>query len=237
MHPKRNIHPLQSLKDAIFQQLVASPRFKHWAINLFHRLYYLGDELHPTWKSTTWMGVQALKCPFDLWAYQEIIHEVRPDKIIETGTYHGGTALFVASICELQNHGQVITIDTHEYRERPNHPRIQYLTGSSTDARIIHVLEGLVSSKEQTLVILDSDHHMAHVLTELNLYRHFVSPGSYLIVEDTNLGGNPVWPDFKPGPIQAVEEFLANNPDFHIDTRHEKQLLSFNPNGYLKRDE
>jgi len=227
--------PHQSLKDAIFRRIVASAWYKKLITDQFHKMYYLGDETHPTWKSTTWLGVRALKCPFDLWIYQEIIHDVRPDIIIETGTYHGGTALYLASICDLQNQGRVVTIDNHIYPDRPNHPRIHYLTGSSTDPEVVQALKEIVSPQDRAIVILDSDHHKQHVLTELNLYQEFVSIGSYLIVEDTNLGGHPVWPDFKPGPVEAIKEFLAHHQDFGMDKSCERQLLTFNPKGYLKR--
>ena len=79
------------------------------------------------------MGIPVLKCPLDLWIYQEIIFHVKPDLIIETGTYKGGTAHFFASMCELIGNGEVITIDIEAYPNRPIHPRITYLHGSSTE--------------------------------------------------------------------------------------------------------
>ena len=84
-------------------------------------------------------------------------------------------------------------------------------------------------------MILDSNHAMPHVLQECRVYSEFVTPGSYLIVEDTNINGHPVFPHSGPGPMEAVRAFLAENPDFHADRSREKYLLSFNPGGFLRR--
>lgn len=95
----------------------------------FHRLYYgLADD-GGTWNDTYWMGIPTEKCPLDLWVYQEILHEVRPDVVIETGTRWGGSALFLASMMDLLNRGQVVTIDVNVPGDRPRHPRISYVLG------------------------------------------------------------------------------------------------------------
>jgi cephalosporin hydroxylase len=85
------------------------------------------------------------------------------------------------------------------------------------------------------MVVLDSDHHRDHVRNELRLYSDMVSPGCYLIVEDTHFNGHPIVPKFGPGPWEAVEEFLAAHPNFERDRSRERFLLSFNPGGWLKR--
>src|SRR5438094_1904797 len=83
-------------------------RPKRWIVDDFHQLYY---ELEPqTWGNTKWFGTDTLKCPFDLWVYQEILYEVQPDLIIETGTWGGGSALYVAWICALVGRGKIVTI-------------------------------------------------------------------------------------------------------------------------------
>jgi cephalosporin hydroxylase len=89
--------------------------------------------------------------------------------------------------------------------------------------------------KGTVVVILDSNHARAHVAEELRLYHGMVTPGSYLIVEDTNINGHPVLRDHGPGPMEAVEEFLSGRDDFFADTSREKFFLSFNPGGYLRR--
>jgi len=202
-------------------------------IRACHQLYYARKE--QTWGNTYWLGVPVQKCPLDLWIYQEIIYETRPDLIIECGTASGGSALYLASICELLGCGQVITIDINPQPDRPPHPRITYLTGSSTSPEIIEQVRALAAGATRVMVVLDSDHHKDHVLQELRIYSTLVTVGCYLIVEDTNLNGHPVAPDFGPGPWEAVEEFLGENHDFEIDKSREKFMLTANENGYLKR--
>ena len=214
----------------------------------FHSLYYNVDT---TWKNTFWQGVQILKNPLDMWIYQEMLHALRPDLIVETGTARGGSALYMAQLCDLADRGSIITIDiagdttTQSWRDsrtqgcegRPAHPRITYLTGSSTAPDIFAQAKEAAAAAATVMVILDSDHSMQHVLAELRLYADLVSPGSYLIVEDTNVNGNPVVDDFGPGPMEAVEAFLQERSDFVVDAKMEKFMFSFNPSGYLKKVE
>ena len=197
----------------------------------FHGLYY--DSA--VWKDTYWLGTRAQKCPLDLWIYQEILHETRPDLILETGTAHGGSALYLASVCELLSRGEVVTVDISPFEGRPEHDRITYLTGSSTADDIVAQLEKRVAAHDRVLVILDSDHSRDHVLDELRTYGRWVSPGSYLIVEDSNVNGHPVLPEHGPGPMEALDEFLAESDEFEIDSAREKFFFTFNPRGYLRR--
>ncbi len=170
-----------------------------------------------------------------MWNYQEIIFEVQPDVIIETGAGSGGGTLFFASLCELMNKGRVISIELGDISEKPRHKRITYLSGSSTSAEVMQQLRKLINHNDKVLVNLDSEHTKKHVLQELSLYSQLVAPGSYIIVEDTNIAGHPVKPEHYPGPMEAVQEFLKDNPNFIIDKSREKFYLTFNPNGYLKR--
>jgi cephalosporin hydroxylase len=200
-------------------------------VDSFHRLYYESE----VFTRTSWLGVSALKCPLDLWIYQEIIYDVRPDVIVECGTASGGSALFLAAICDLVGNGRIITIDIEEAPGRPRHPRVTYLHGSSTAPDIVGQVGRAVGGEGCVLVLLDSDHSKDHVLAELRAYSGFVTPGSYVIVEDTNIGGHPVSLDWGPGPTEAVDEFLAENDAFAIDESREKFFLTFNPRGYLRR--
>jgi cephalosporin hydroxylase len=199
----------------------------------FHRLFYASGK--QTWSNTHWLGVPAQKCAFDLWVYQEILNELRPAVIVECGTANGGSALFLASICDLLGHGEVVTVDILEQPGRPSHERITYLAGSSTDPEIVGSVEGLVSGRYPVVVILDSNHERDHVLEELRLYAPLVSAESYLIVEDSNINGNPVAADFGPGPAEAVEAFLQESREFEVDRSREKFFLTFNPGGYLRK--
>ncbi|MCG2737627.1 MAG: cephalosporin hydroxylase family protein [Candidatus Methanoperedenaceae archaeon] len=201
--------------------------------NLFHRIYYKSRS--QTWGNTFWLGIPTMKCPFDLWIYQEIIFELKPDIIIETGTADGGSALFLASICDSVDKGQIITIDIDNKVGRPRHKRIKYLRGSSTSEEIIKQVKKSISDKDIVLVILDSDHSKEHVLNELKIYSKFINKGSYIIVEDTNVNGHPVFVEHGLGPMEAVEDFLNMNNDFVIDNTKEKFYLTFNPSGYLRK--
>ncbi len=109
-----------------------------------------------------------------------------------------------------------------------------HLTGSSTSELIVQQVEERVANK-RVIVILDSEHARSHVLEEMRLYAPFVTIGSYLIVEDTNVNGHPVYPEFGAGPSEAVTAFLETRDDFEVDPSREKFLLTFNPRGYLKR--
>jgi len=204
-------------------------------IDKFHDLYYNGPEAQgPTYEQTFWFGIPCLKCPLDLWIYQEIISETQPDLVIETGTHLGGTALFIAHILDILNRGEVISIDIQENVSRPIHSRIRYVNGSSVDSTLVSSILDF-RPEETRLVILDSDHTKHHVLKELELFAQYVSVGSYIIVEDTNINGHPTYPSFGEGPFEAVEEFLSHNKNFIVDQSREKFLMTFNPRGYLKR--
>jgi cephalosporin hydroxylase len=206
-------------------------------VDQFHTLYYSRPE--QTIYDTYWLGVAAQKYPSDLWVYQEIITELRPDFIIETGTYWGGSALYLASICELLGHGQIITIDTVDMAEsaatRPEHARITYLHGSSIEAEVVEKVRALVADAGSIMVILDSDHSREHVVNELKIYSEFVTPDSYLIVEDTNINGHPVFPEFGPGPMEALDLFLSTSAEFMPDPSREKFFVTANPRGFLRR--
>lgn len=126
----------------------------------------------------SWFGCRTLKSPLDLWTYQEILVETRPDLVVECGTRFGGAAYYIATLLDLIGHGQVVTVDIEALKGRPVHRRISYLVGSSTDPAIVAQVRGTAAGK-RVMVILDSDHSAAHVA------------GSWLIVEDTNVNGNP----------------------------------------------
>lgn len=198
------------------------------------------------WATPTWLGVPVQKLPTDAWVYQELLARVRPDVLIETGTLAGGSALFFATIMDAIGHGQVISIDVHGWpssrqydgpSERPQHPRVRYLTGDSTSLWIVSEMN-MITVGKTTMVVLDSDHSRAHVLRELDLYAWLVTPGSYLVVEDTGLideagpvSGEPF------GAHEALAEWLPQHPEFQPDPACERFLLTTNPGGFLRRME
>jgi cephalosporin hydroxylase len=202
-------------------------------IDRFHRLYY--DNAGRTWWDTRWLGTPVRKCPLDLWIYQELVTELRPDLIVETGTFVGGSALYLASCLDLVGTGRVVTIDIAEHPGRPDHDRITYVVGSSTAPETLARITAEAEGAGDVMVVLDSNHSRDHVLNELRLYGPLVTPDSYIIVEDTNINGRPVFPNHGPGPHEAVEAFLAESDDFVRDRAREKFYLTFNPGGFLRR--
>jgi cephalosporin hydroxylase len=203
-------------------------------ISCFHQLYYTVGERRGTWKNTFWMGVRTEKLPLDMWIYQEVLNLVRPDFILETGTRHGGSALFFCQMMDLiGGECEVVTVDVRMPAKPPQHPRLTYLTGSSIDETIVAEVRRRAAGKRCVLAVFDSDHTRDHVLGEMRAYHALVTPGSYMIVEDSNVNGHPVLPNFGPGPMEAIAAFMQENDDFVVDKQAEKFLVSFNPNGYL----
>ncbi|MFM6122604.1 MAG: CmcI family methyltransferase [Sphaerospermopsis kisseleviana] len=239
------INQLRKIKNKFFNNQKSSalpwrnPANHKEIIDNFHGLYYDSFRNGKTWADTWFLGIKTEKCPLDLWLYQELIFNLKPDLIIETGTRFGGSALFLASMCDLVGKGLVVTIDIDTEVQRPKHPRINYISGSSTNPVVIGQIQSQfkTSTLETILVVLDSDHSESHVFEELKLYSPFVSLGSYIIVEDSNINGNPVLPNFGPGPMEAIQRFIANNRQFAVDSFNDKFLFSFSPSGFLKRVE
>jgi cephalosporin hydroxylase len=204
-------------------------------VERFHDLYYRRwSEQGADTINLNWFGYETLKCPLDLWIYQELLVATRPDIVIETGTWFGGSALYIAMVLEQIGDGQVVTIDVESKPNRPEHRRIKYLTGSSTDRTAIAEVTRLAGGK-RAMVILDSDHRASFVYDELIAYSPLVQVGDYIIVEDTNVNGHPTRPDFGPGPTEALDKFFAENDEFVIDRRCERFLMTLNPGGYLRR--
>ena len=201
----------------------------------FHELYYQrwttgsGDT-----KNLSWFGYHLIKTPLDLWIYQELLVRTRPDIVVQTGTLNGGSALFLAMMQDLLGHGWIISIDIEDRPHRPTHPRLSYITGSSVDQAVVAYVFKQVGAG-RAMVILDSDHRADHVYDELIAYSPLVQLGDYLIVEDTNLNGHPVYRDFGPGPMEAIKKFLAKDDSFCVDTGCERFLMTLNPGGYLRR--
>jgi cephalosporin hydroxylase len=216
-----------------WQRLFLRPRVAAFVSRQFARLYYARVE--STVFGTRFLGVQTLKYPTDLWTYQEIVSETLPDVIVETGTWHGGSALFLAMVCEGLGHGRVITIDTDPGDPCPEHPRISYVKGSSLDPVVIDDVRAQTRDAKSVMVILDADHSRAHVLGELDAYADIVTIGNYLIVEDTNVNGHPVLPRHGPGPGEALEEFMSRDTRYIVDTTRERLLITANPGGFLRR--
>lgn len=199
------------------------------------------------WHGSTFLGVKVEKLPTDAWMYQELISRIRPDLLIETGTLAGGSAYFFARIMDLIGHGEVLSIDVNEWpverlapylgnEPRPEHPRITYLTGDSGDREVAARAACHCEGKQTVMVVLDSDHSMAHVLRELKHYPSLVTPGSYLVVEDTSLNEqtNP-GAGHAFGAYDALAAWLPDHPEFEVDWDCERFLLTAHSGGWLRR--
>ncbi len=197
----------------------------------------------------TWMGRPIIQYPQDMIAMQEIIWDIKPDLIIETGIAHGGSIIYYASILELIGKGEVLGIDidirAHNRAEIESHPmskRITMLEGSAISPEIIEKIKPFLDGKKTVMVCLDSNHTHDHVLAELQLYSPFVTEGSYLVAFDTIVEDLPAdlyndrpW-SVGDNPKTAVWEFLKSNDDFVINNEIDNKLLvSVAPSGYLKR--
>lgn len=221
------------LRDYLNAKLFFNAKSYRHVIRAFHQLYFNSKVAD---NNTFFFGTPLLKTPLDLWVFQEIIYEVMPDVIIETGTHKGGSALYYASLCDLLGKGRIISVDIKDWGEVPRHKRITYLRGSAASPEITEKIAKMIRPGEKVLVFLDDDHTTKHVLQELRTYGEFVTKGSYMVCEDTMLGGNPVKPEYgDPGPLKAVRLFLQENKDFVIDRKREKFYFSFNYDGYLKK--
>jgi cephalosporin hydroxylase len=184
-----------------------------------------------------WMGARAHKNPMDAWIYQEILWEVKPDVVVEIGSCYGGTTLYLAHMLDLIGKGTVVSVDIDRSKFSVSHPRIVEVTGDSGSPDTVARVTANCSGKS-TLVIHDGDHRMGPVLRDLRAYSSLVSLGSYLIVEDGVMDlfrpGDGIG-TFSPGPLVAIEAFLRERPEFAVDSRRERYVMTYNPRGFLRR--
>lgn len=196
-----------------------------------------------------WLGRPIIQYPQDIVALQEIIWNIKPDLIIETGIARGGSLIFFASLLELIGKGSVLGIDvdirSHNKKEIQKHPlfkRINMIEGSSINEKIVKKVHNAARNKKNIMVVLDSNHTHEHVLKELKFYAPIVTKNSYLVVFDTLVADLPQryfvnrpWKKFN-NPKSALIEFLKNNKQFRIDNNVTNKLaITAAPDGYLKR--
>lgn len=199
----------------------------------------------------SWMGRPIIAYPQDMVAMQELIWEVKPDLIIETGVAHGGSIVYYASLLELNGGDGIvlgIDIDIRKHNRdlieaHPMMKRIRLIEGSSTSEEIVKQAHAIAAGKKRVMVCLDSNHTHEHVYNELLAYADLVSVGSYLIVFDTAVEmmtedfdwGNRPWGKGN-NPHTAVMQFLKEKDCFEIDKKVDgKLLITVAPDGYLKR--
>jgi cephalosporin hydroxylase len=206
-----------------------------------------------------WLGLPIIQYPQDIVAVQEIIFNVKPDLIIETGVARGGSLIFSASMMALLDlfdkkkglqsiNRRVIGIDidirTHNRENIETHPLSSYIEliqGSSTDPKIVSKVKSIAKNFSNVMIFLDSNHTHSHVLEELRAYSTLVTNNSYLIVYDTVVEHSPPgyykdkpW-DRGNSPLTAVRQFLSETNRFEIDQMiPNKLLITVAPDGFLK---
>lgn len=193
-----------------------------------------------------WQGISTLKNPLDMWVYQQLLYEIKPDIFIEIGSKYGGSALFFAHVFDAMGKGRVISIDIDRSNYHVKHPRIIEITGNSGSSDVVNQTRELCQG-QQVMLIHDGSHTYEDVLRDLNIYSKFISVGSYMIIEDgivdlyPTIVENPKTdqsfePRFKGlGPLWAITEFLMKNKDFEVDNAQERYWLTQSPQGFLKR--
>lgn len=177
----------------------------------------------------TWLGRPTIQLPEDMIRAQEVIYQVKPDVIIETGVAHGGSLIYYASLCKLIGKGRVIGI---EIEMRPQnrlaieaHPLFSLITLLEDDSvarKTFRHVKSLVKPGETVMIFLDSCHTKQHVLAELETYHGLVTPGSYIVATDGIMKdlydvprGKPEW--ISDNPASAVTEFVQNHPEFLLE--------------------
>lgn len=227
---------------------------------------FMKSSLDPQYSyNFSWLGRPVIQYPQDLVAMQELIWQIKPDLIIETGIAHGGSLIFSASMLALLDMydaieagaqinpkvskrkvlGLDIDIRPHNRVAIEAHSmatRIQMIQGSSIAPEVIAQVKAVAANYSRVLVCLDSNHTHEHVLAELEAYALLTSVGSYCVVFDTIIEDMPaeMFPDrpWGPGnnPKTAVWEYLKKHPEFEIDKSiQHKLLITVAPDGYLKR--
>lgn len=200
------------------------------------------------YQNFSWMGRRALQLPEDLIRLQEAIYRIRPDVIVETGVFEGGSLMFHATLCQALGKGRVIGID-HQIGADVRHaigshllgPRIALIEGDSTSREVVGTVAQMIHPGETVLVILDSCHTKEHVRRELECYSRFVTPGSFIIAADGIMhdladvpGGEAGW--VSDHPLAAANDFAARHPEFQ--QRHSADIgstVSYWPSGWLER--
>jgi cephalosporin hydroxylase len=223
----------------LFQPFRSTGPAEEAAIRDFSILY---RQTLQVYQRTNWLGTKIQQTPTDMWAIQEIMVQQKPDFIIETGTLKGGSALFFATIFHaIKDSGRVITVNIEEQTDPATEAlpifqeHVIQIIGDAASEETIQKIAAIVQGRP-ALVLLDDNHDWSHVLKELPLYAPFVHRGGYLVVCDTNYdtyAPQKIYP--AGGPLKAIRKYLEAGAPFEIDLSREKFLLTFFPQGYLRR--
>jgi cephalosporin hydroxylase len=202
----------------------------------------------------SWLGRPVIQLPEDLVRAQELVWQLRPDVVVETGVAHGGSLVFYASLLRLIGHGRIVGVDIeirpHNRAAIEQHPLrdlISLVEGDSTNPGVVDAVRAQISPGERVLVVLDSNHTKAHVAAELRAYADLVSVGSYIVATDGIMPeladtprGSPSWS--QDSPAAAIAQFLDENRHFELVPPHGsfnesdvRTLVTYWPNAYLRR--
>jgi cephalosporin hydroxylase len=187
-------------------------------------------------RTVRWLGQPVWQNVLDLWTIQETLAELSPALVIECGTNRGGSAFFYACLFDLMGKGEVVTCDIEKIHDL-THPRIEWILGGSTSEAVLARVRARASAAAgPVMVILDSDHRESHVLREMELYGPLVTAGSFLLVQDGAIDTLETFRQSRPGPLRAIERFLAAHAEFEVDVRRcERFLITHHPKGWLRR--
>lgn len=204
--------------------------------------------------SFTWLGRPIIQLPEDMIRIQEVIYQVKPDVIIETGVAHGGSLIFYASLCKVMEKGRIIGVDIeirpHNRKAIEEHELFSYITlieGNAVDERIVSQVQSLVKPGEKVLVMLDSNHTKQHVLEELKAYSDLVTVGSYIVAADgimEQIAGAPrtnedwSWNNPKAAAEEFVKEhkdFIIVEPGFPFNEGNITERVTYWPGAFLRR--
>lgn len=233
---------------------IITPLYSEEGFALLSRLWIKQEWNQLHWQSFSWFGFQIWQFPDDLLRLQEVLVDLKPDVIVETGVSRGGSSIFFATMCRLLGKGRVISLDITipaALRERveqsPFADLITLIEGDSAAPEIVDRVKKQIGKDEKVFVFLDSDHSKAHVKRELDAYSGLVSPGSYIVATDGVMQsltdtpwGKPEWVD--DNPAAAAREFAAAHPEFVIQRpralfgeEHVVEALTYWPDAWLYR--
>lgn len=205
------------------------------------RISYLALVHSKEWDNE-WHGIPMQQYPNDLMVIQNLVNEVKPDLIIETGTYYGALSIYLAQILDgFEIDGEIVTIDIDPTQWEATQrnvsfkqallDRIRFIEGDSIANETLEKVKQIAAHRQRVMVILDSDHSTPHVLAELNLYSRLVTKGSFIIAQDTEHDRV----QHRPGPLAAVKAFLRTNNQFTLDSAAERYLISCMHSGILRK--
>jgi cephalosporin hydroxylase len=178
----------------------------------------------------TWLGRPIIQHPEDLVRFQEVVWDIKPDIIVETGVAHGGSLILSASLLRAMNNGRkVIGVDieirSHNRAAIEAHvlaPLIALIEGDSVAPSTLARVKALIRPSDKVLVVLDSNHSKRHVAAELEAYHDLVTPGSYIVATDGIMQsvfdaplGREEWR--ADNPAAAARDFAAAHSDFLLE--------------------